>query len=452
MSFPLSKISILFFFLSLSLISSQPNTLSSNEQESVYRVLDSINSAINWRSLFPDDLCLSAPHGIVCDYFPDDNYINPHIVELNFGYVSDYSSNPPCGPNSSFTPSLTSFPFLRKLFFYKCFTGKQITLPGYFRNLGSSLEELIFIENPSLVGSLNGRIGNFTRLRRLVLSGTGIFYSIPHSFGALPELEQLVMTRNRLSGGIPAGLGNLKKLKILDLSYNELEGEIPGNFGEISGLLKLDLGFNRLEGKIPNQLVGLKNLEFLDLSFNRFGNFGIPVFLAEMRNLKEVYLSGNELGGQIPEIWEKLGGILGIGMSGLGLVGNIPPSMGVFLRNLCYLRLDNNMLEGSLPKELGFLDSVKEMNLENNKLSGRIPFSDKFSAKVGGKLKLGGNPNLCVDSFKNDGGVLSDLRVCEKPVIPKAVFLSVGSSLRPKFFCFFFFFFHVGLLLLEVRN
>ncbi|RWR81148.1 piriformospora indica-insensitive protein 2-like protein [Cinnamomum micranthum f. kanehirae] len=418
---------LLLLLLSFFAISSSDPLLPPDEQESAYLVLESINSAMDWRSLFPDDLCLSPPHGIVCDYSAEENSTTAHIAELNFGYVSDYSSNPPCGRNPAFTPRISSFPFLRKLLFYKCFNNDPTPLPGYFWNFTSSLEELVFVENPSLVGSIDGRIGNFTNLRRLVISGTGISGNVPASIGELQELEQLVITRSRLSGKLPESWKKLQKLKILDLSYNFLEGNLPPGIGEITNLVKLDLGSNQIGGGIPDRLVGLQKIEFLDLSYNRFFNTGVPVMLAEMPRLREVYLSGNPLGGRIPEIWGKMGGVLGIGLSGVGLVGNIPRSMGVFLEKLCYLGLDNNMLEGEVPLELGQLENVKELNLENNRLSGEIVFYANFTARKM-KMKLGGNPGLCVISEKMKGH-FGDLRTCRKAARPDAVVLFSGGCL-----------------------
>ncbi|KAJ4968888.1 hypothetical protein NE237_015589 [Protea cynaroides] len=406
-----------------------------DEQESLYQVLDSINSGIDWRSLFPDDLCNSAPHGIVCDYFSDENgTITPHITELNFGYVSDFSPNPPCTFNSMFSPRLSSFIYLRKLFFYRCFTETQVSFPGFLSTLGSTLEELVFIENPSMVGTLTGKLGNFRHLRRFILTGTNVSGEIPDDIGGLLELEQVTISRNRINGVVPQSLGNLKKLKILDLSYNGLEGNLTESIGKMTELLKLDLCSNRFKGRIPESLVGLQKLEFLDLSYNRFANFGIPLFLAEMTNMRELYLSGNSLGGQIPEIWEKLEGMLGLGLSRLDLVGEIPASMGVVLRNICYLGLDHNKLEGTVPEEFGFLESLHEMNLENNKLSGRLPFSAKFSARIGGKLKLAGNPNLCIDeehSSAQDSSGLGYLKFCNKPNKPDAVLFSISGCSSP---------------------
>ncbi|XP_057966054.1 piriformospora indica-insensitive protein 2 [Malania oleifera] len=436
---------VLVFTLSLfmpAMVSSQQQQpiLNPDEQESVYRVLESVNSDIPWRSLFPDDLCSSAPHGVVCDFYgggDDDNSTADtlHITELSFGYVSDYSMNPPCTPNSTLSPTIFTFKYLRKLFFYGCFTGTQVSPPPIPPSFGSYLEELVLVENPSLAGSLAGVLGNYSRLRRVILTGTGLNGEIPEGIGSLPELEQITLARNRLAGELPRSLGDLKKLRVLDLSHNGFQGNVPDSIGRLSRLLKLDLSSNRFEGKIPETMKDLQELEILDLSYNGFANFGVPLFLAEMPRLREVHLSGNPLGGQIPEIWEKLGDILGIGFSGVGLVGNIPASMGVFLRNMSYLGLDNNRLEGTVPPELGFLDSINEMNLENNMLSGRLPFSSKFTARIGEKLKLAGNPELCVDeglsSAAAKNGISSGhLKFCSKPHIPDAALFSGSSSIH----------------------
>ena len=169
-------------------------------------------------------------------------------------------------------------------------------------------------------------------------------------------------------------------------------------------------------------------MHFLDLSFNRFGNFGVPLFLREIPTLKEVYLSGNFLSGVIPEIWENLGGVEKLGFSEMGLVGNIPASMGVHLKKLTYLGLDNNKLDGPVP--YGLLEYASEINLENNKLSGRVELFST-TTKVGQKVKLAGNKGLCVDNKVVGGGVLGQqqLKACKKTDVPDAVVFSGASSL-----------------------
>ncbi|KVH94318.1 piriformospora indica-insensitive protein 2 [Cynara cardunculus var. scolymus] len=420
----------LAFFISLlittgiAIANSQP-VLNSLEQESVYRVLESLNSDIPWRSLFPDDLCSSAPHGVVCGYTTvptatDDGAVN--ILELSFGYVSDHNPNPPCNPNSTIHDPFmfSSFPYLRKLFFYNCFTTRPVSLQT-FSTLGSSLEELVFIENPSLFGSLTESISNMTSLKRLVITGTNVSGEIPDGFGGLLNLEEATLSRNRFTGIVPENVSNLKNLKILDLSQNGFDGKLPASIGELQNLIKLDLSLNLFSGEFPASMKDLKCLELLDLSYNRFTNSGIPIFLSEMSKLKGLYLSGNELGGVIPDIWENMRGINGIGFSGVGLFGNIPSSIGVFLGNLTYLGLDDNHLSGGVPLELERLAMVNELNLKNNNLSGRLPFSANFVSRVGRKLRVEGNPELCVDvgaikSFSKVHGSLDELKVCNNRV------------------------------------
>ncbi|KAF5741830.1 hypothetical protein HS088_TW10G00836 [Tripterygium wilfordii] len=389
-----------FLFLvmiqSFLLISQGQPVLNSAEQESVYQVLESINPTIPWRSLFPDDLCYSPPHGVVCDFFsePNGSISVVHITELSLGYVSDFNPNPPCYANSTFDPILfTSFNYLRKLFFYKCFTDSPVSVPTVSPSFASRLEQLVFIDNPALVGSLSGFNGNFTNLKRIVITGNGLSGNIPGWVGDSANLVELTLSRNQLTSAVLMSFSKLKKVRILDLSQNQFNGNVPDSIGNLTQLLKLDLNSNAFSGEIPNGLVNLQNMEFLDLSYNHFGNSGVPLFLSQMPRLRELHLSGNSLGGKIPEIWKNLGGIKGIGFSNMGLVGTIPASMGLYLRNLSYLGLDNNQLEGTVPMELGFLEFSSEINLENNNLSGRVP----FTARVGEKLKLQGNPGLCVD-------------------------------------------------------
>ncbi|XP_051118595.1 piriformospora indica-insensitive protein 2 isoform X2 [Andrographis paniculata] len=415
-------------------------SLSRSEQEAVYAVLEGVNSAVSWRSLFPDDLCSSAPHGVVCDFFTDSATSGaavPHVIELSFGYVSDYSPNPPCGPNPNFDPLLLlPLTHLKKLFFFRCFTESEFPFPD-FSPLSSPppLEELVFIENPSLVGTMEGRIGKLQNLRRLIVTGSEVSGSIlttSNSFDVLSNLEQLTLSRNKIKGEIAeAAFESLRKLKILDLSYNEFQGTLPDSIGKSGELLKLDLSYNGFSGRIPEALKGIKNLEFLDLSYNNFTNDGVPLFLSEMSNLREVYLSGNLLGGEIPEIWGALGGVRGVGLSGVGLVGNIPRSMGLHLGGLCYLGLDNNMLEGEVPEEFGGLSLLNELNLENNNLSGRLPFSAGFVAKLGGRLKMEGNLGICIDEGLRSAKVSGGLKVCRQPDLPKTALFHENSCSCP---------------------
>ncbi|KAK2992820.1 hypothetical protein RJ640_002040 [Escallonia rubra] len=121
-----------------------------------------------------------------------------------------------------------------------------------------SAQELVFVENPALMGSLSGHMSNITSLRRVVLTGTGVSGKVPDGFGDLVNLEQLTLSRNRFSGEVLLDFSKLKKLKVLDLSQNGFEGNISESVGGLTGLLKLDLSFNKFSGKITESLKGLR--------------------------------------------------------------------------------------------------------------------------------------------------------------------------------------------------
>ncbi|ONK79597.1 uncharacterized protein A4U43_C01F7990 [Asparagus officinalis] len=422
---------ILLFLLSAISVAGEDLSLGPAEQEAVYLALESIDPFTDWRSLYPGDLCLYGPHGVVCDVGESSSEL--HVIEINLGFVSDVSSNPNCSQNATLPYSLSALPFLRKIFFYNCFSSsKTIFESSFVKNLSSAMREIVFINNPALVGRISGSIGNFSNLRRLIITNSAVSGSVPIEIGDLQNLSQLVLSGNRLRGPIPASIGSLNQLMILDLSGNRISGGVPTQIGRLSELVKLDLSGNRISGPVPVEIGRLKNVEFLDLSFNKLTG-GVPTAIGRMVSLKEVYLSGNALGGQIPEIWETLKGILGIGMSKTGLVGNIPASMGVFLENLCYLGLDGNFLEGELPEQFKRLEATaSEINVENNRLRGRIPFSAGFVWRLGGKLKVGGNGNLClgeelVGHVRSTSSV-GELELCNKTEIPRAVLFSSGAS------------------------
>ncbi|XP_042063366.1 uncharacterized protein LOC121807188 [Salvia splendens] len=92
------------------------------------RILDSVSPGNPWRRLFPDDLCSSAPHGVVCDFF-----YTSAIPRTSLSSASDMSPTTPPAPSP---PPAT------------------LTPPSP-RN--SSLEELIFIE----IGGAEGLLVRF---------------------------------------------------------------------------------------------------------------------------------------------------------------------------------------------------------------------------------------------------------------------------------------------------
>ena len=240
--------------------------------------------------------------------------------------------------------------------------------------------------------------GTPQRVTRLALFSKGLDGTIPSELGRLSMLTHLNLRTNGLTGSIPASLGNLGNLTYLNLHSNNLGGSIPdfsmtmleelylannhdetvegsGLTGgvpawlnEMTNMRELWLWGNRLSGTIPD-LSGMTSLQKLKLSGNNLTG-GIPSSLGSMSNLKWLIVQDNPLGGTLPDL---------SGMTSLTLLwihtneltGSIPVTLGM-LPNLDDLNLRDNMLAGPVP-DLSGLDTLTRLRLHNNRLSGEVP-------------------------------------------------------------------------------
>ncbi|XP_058113169.1 putative leucine-rich repeat receptor-like serine/threonine-protein kinase At2g24130 [Magnolia sinica] len=283
----------------------------------------------------------------------------------------------------------------------------------------------------SLHGTISPALGNLSFLVILDLSGNFFRGRIPVEIGALSHLSQLSFESNLLEGETPAELGFLCRLVYLDLGSNRLVGRIPATlFHNTSSLQYIDLSNNSLTGKIPlsnqckltelrflllwsNHLVGpippslsnstklewidlgsnslsgelpaaifdkLPCLQFLYLSYNNLashdGNTNLRPFFASLLNcsrFQELELVGNNLGGEIPSIVGDLStSLLQLQLGENRIYGSIPPSISTLV-NLTLLNLSSNLLNGSIPLEVGHMGKLERVFLSNNSLYGEIP-------------------------------------------------------------------------------
>ena len=150
-----------------------------------------------------------------------------------------------------------------------------------------------------------------------------------------------------------------------------MSGEIPLELAALSNLQELYLRFNELSGVIPPELAALTNLQELDLGDNELSG-EIPLELAALTNLQELDLGGNELSGAIPPELAALTNLQELYLGDNELSGAIPPELGD-LTNLRELDLRFNELSGVIPPELAALTNLYLLDLERNELSGAIP-------------------------------------------------------------------------------
>ncbi|KAM1129758.1 hypothetical protein EV1_039092 [Malus domestica] len=144
-----------------------------------------------------------------------------------------------------------------------------------------------------------------------------------------------------LSGIIPSGIfGNLTSLRTLSLRLNALRGPLPSDLSACVTLRNLYLQGNLFSGEIPEFVYSLHDLVRLNLASNNFSG-EISLGFNNLTRLRTLYLESNKLSGAIPELK---------------------------LPNLDQFNVSNNLLNGSVPKQL---QSYSSSSFLGNSLCGR---------------------------------------------------------------------------------
>ena len=308
----------------------------------------------------------------------------------------------------------------------------------------------ISLYNSGLTGPIPPEIGLFENLINLKLGFNNLSGSIPPEIGNLDSLETLELLYNNLSGSIPDELWGLTKLRQLRLQKNQLTGDIPPQLGDLTGLTHLYLYGNQFTGPIPSEIGNLSNIVKLHLNNNQFsglipesfcdidllffnpylfdisGNQLIPpypdcvayftgyqyseecesnylfdgtcteqadldvlqVFIENSTETINMAMDDNgnglidpiELGtqhwwdGRLTELNCNYDLVNESSFDDLGISGSIPDEIGD-LDSLEFLWLEDNQLTGPIPSSIGNLSNLEILKLDNNQITGYIPDS-----------------------------------------------------------------------------
>lgn len=171
-----------------------------------------------------------------------------------------------------------------------------------------------------------------------------------------------------LINNIPPGVfGNLTGLRTLSLRFNALTGQLPSDLSLCVDLRNLYLQGNKLSGEIPAFLFGMTNLVRLNLAMNNFSGEISPDFNKLIR-LRTLYLENNTLTGALPQL-------------------NIP--------DLEQFNVSFNELTGTIPSTLG---SKKKEAFLGNLLSG-CPIDTCPKKKKKNKLSAGAIAGIVIGSI-----------------------------------------------------
>ncbi|GAB4859838.1 hypothetical protein Ancab_011318 [Ancistrocladus abbreviatus] len=227
--------------------------------------------------------------------------------------------------------------------------GLKGTLPQDFNQL-SMLENLGLQKN-----QFSGQLPTFSGLSQLKFAylDNNNFNTIPSDFfDGLSSIRVVALDYNPLNAttgwSLPDEVGKLVQLTNLSLISTNLVGPLPDYFGALASLTALKLSYNRLSGVIPMSL-NQSMLHILWLNDQSGGGMTGPIdVVASMVSLTQLWLHGNSFTGTIPGSIGDLTSLRDLNLNRNKLVGLIPQSMATM--NLEKLDLSNNLLMGPIPR------------------------------------------------------------------------------------------------------
>ncbi|CAL9073222.1 unnamed protein product, partial [Musa acuminata var. zebrina] len=240
-------------------------------------------------------------------------------------------------------------------------------------------------------GGGNVQVPTASRVISLVLPNSRLLGSVPPELGLLEHLRHLDLSGNMLNGTLPPSLFNASELRVLSLANNAISGKLPELDGRMSSSLQvLNLSDNALIGRLPANLSRLPNLTVVSLANN--------------------YLYGQLPGGGFERLQY-------LDLSSNLVNGSLPTDLGG--PRLRYLNLSYNRLTGAIPLELGAtIPANATVDLSFNNLTGEIPHGGAFAAEK--PMAFVGNPSLCGRPLRNP---------CAIPSIPSTVSDHPNSSI-----------------------
>ncbi|PHT26384.1 hypothetical protein CQW23_33995 [Capsicum baccatum] len=318
--------------------------------------------------------------------------------------------------------SLKSFSSLKELsFIHSNLTASATTYA--LRNM--STLEYLYLEGSYLNENFLSSIGQMTSLKVLSLAFGDNYGTLPNQgWCELKNIQELSFMNNNFDGTPPSCLGNLTSLRWLSLEGNRFTGNIASYpfWRRLTSLEYLDISFNRFEVPVSfYQFVNHSKLTYLRVGYNTLTtdtefkswipNFQLkffaiegcvnlqklPSFLHYQNDLRVIAIDHNQLPGNFPtwllENNTRLAGLYArdnaftgplkfpssrhlnlkqLDVSNNSLSGRVPANISSAFPNLNILNMSLNLFEGPIPSDIGGFHLIA-LDLSHNFLSGGVP-------------------------------------------------------------------------------
>ncbi|XP_052207067.1 receptor-like protein kinase HSL1 [Diospyros lotus] len=228
------------------------------------------------------------------------------------------------------------------------------------------------LSNSGLAGPFPTVLCRLASLSYLSLYNNFINSTLPLSISDCRSLTSLNLGQNLLSGSVPFTLADIPNLRVLILEGNSFSGEIPVSFGLFRRLESLNLANNFLNGTLPAVLGNITSLKVLRLAWNPFAPSRLAPELGNLTGLEELWLSNCDLIGPIPGSYRRLSRLSNFDVSDNMLTGSVPREI-LELTNLEQIELFNNSFSGPLPAGWSNLTKLRRFDASLNGLVGTIP-------------------------------------------------------------------------------
>eukprot|EP00797_Seminavis_robusta_P023596 Sro38_g023590.1 LRR receptor-like serine threonine-protein kinase (399) ;mRNA; r:23241-24437 len=250
------------------------------------------------------------------------------------------------------------------------------TLPEELAMMANTLDELELTRNYNIQGTIFTQIGHMQELWKVQLFKNSMTGTIPSQVGLLSKIKLFGLFENQFTGAIPREFWNLSSLRQVAVSRNQFTGtflldDLDGI--QFPNLTDFKVASNRFTGTLPSTLGRFPKLKFIQFEKNQMTG-ELPTEIANLEHFSILDGRENQLVGTVPFVeYGRCKKMKRLMLSDNLLEGTLPSDMGSLV-GLTHLDLATNLFEGSLPSELALLPKIKFLDLgQNVGITGTVP-------------------------------------------------------------------------------